>query len=81
MATDIDHHALTPTIVRLRATIEYQIFFLVVIFCIGVILSIHIISSIQDLKVSLSEVGARITVIQKDIDVMKSHVDVNEKRY
>lgn len=67
MTTDIDHHTLGLTIVRLQTSIQYHTFFLAVIFFIGISLSIYIIDSLQDLKEGLSEVDALIVVMQKDL--------------
>ena len=72
MATDIDHHTLGLTIVRLRTSIEYHIFFLAVTFFIGVTLSIYIIRSMNNLQDGLSEARTYIMAIQKDIEVMKT---------
>lgn len=75
MTTDIDHHTLALTIVRLQTSIQYHIFFLAVIFFIGISLSIYIIDSLQDLEEDLSGVGALIVVMQKDIDYLNQQMD------
>ena len=75
MTTDIDHHTLALTIVRLQTSIQYHIFFLVVIFFIGISLSIYMIDSLQNLKEGLSEVGALVVVMQKNIDSSNQKMD------
>ena len=79
MATELNLEISRVEMERLQTSIKYHDWFLGFVVVVGVSLSIYIISSIQDLKEGQSELGARIAVMQKDIDVMQKDIDVVKK--
>ncbi len=79
MATELNLEISRVEMERLQTSIKYHDWFLGFVVVVGVSLSIYIISSIQDLKEGQSDLGARIAVMQKDIDVMQKDIDVVKK--
>lgn len=79
MATELNLEISRVEMERLQTSIKYHDWFLGFVVVVGVSLSIYIISSIQDLKEGQSELGARIAVMQKDIDVMQKDIEVVKK--
>lgn len=79
MATELNLEISRVEMERLQTSIKYHDWFLGFVVVVGVSLSIYIISSIQELKEGQSDLGARIAVMQKDIDVMQKDIDVVKK--
>ncbi len=79
MATEFHRDTLALDVERLQTSIKYHDWFLGFVVVVGVSLSLYLISSIQDLKQALSEVGTRIALMQMDIDIMKKDIEIMKK--